>query len=165
MTTRRSREVLEANARLWAARERVWDTLRDPATSKVIWPEVVHAEVLPGTGPGVGEIQVEVRRAADGTLAIRGLIVEAWRPPEFVRYVSLDDSALRRSSSEITMSELEPSLTRVRWVTSLDWEPGVPVGVVEQTVEIYRAFMTTHLRGSGRILNAPIDLPGCWRMT
>jgi hypothetical protein len=165
LTTRRSHDVLEANARLSAAREAVWSTLWNPETSKVIWPEVLHSVVLPGTGPGVGEIHVEVQRTDTGKVSLSGVVIEAWTPPEFVRYSGLNEWLLQQSRSEMTLSSLEPNLTAVRWMMTLSWKSGVPIGVVEQTVESYRTFMTTYLRGSGRILNAPIDLDGPWRLT
>jgi len=164
VTTRRSRDVLEAKARLSADRESVWATLWNPETAKLIWPEILHAAVLPGTGPGVGEIHVNVQRNRAGGRVLTATIVEDSRPPEFVRYSDLGGRSFQ-SVSEMTFRALQPDLTAVRWVTTLSWQAGVPVGVVEQTVARYRAFMTTYLRGSGRALNAPIDFDGCWRLT
>jgi carbon monoxide dehydrogenase subunit G len=135
----------------------VWDVLYSPATSGAVLPGIEHALSIPGTGPGLGEIQVEVRRDAAGQLHLRGLLITAWQPPTYVRYASLDGTA-PALTNELALEPTGASTTRVRWTATADYRAGTRVALIDATEHAFREFTAAYLRGAGSLLNARVTL-------
>ena len=89
-----------------ASRHAIWDVLNRPGSAADHRSDVISSFVAPGTGPGVGEVQIVVS-GVPGTaqVTVSSIVIEEFRPPHFVRFLGLTDDAMSISISEIGLTQ------------------------------------------------------------
>jgi hypothetical protein len=94
----------------------VWDFVESPELATRSRSDVRHALRVPGTGPGVGQIQVfitERRGIRDVYRDVGAVVVEKWDPPVFVQYATLGPEHPVRTA--LTLAGVGPCATAVEY--------------------------------------------------
>ena len=130
----------------------IWNLLYDPASSRLVDPSVIPLGRLPGSGPGVGEIQMFLEQTPLRSLT--GVVIEEFHPPTHVVYSGLKPPPLPRLTTEITLTPHSEQLTKIRYSVTGQFFPRMHVDVELWHTDM-RKFIRDYFRKLQHHLTAP----------